>query len=313
MKYLIKKSITLIITLLTISMLTFLAFSVVPGDASLMRAGTDATPEQLAQIREDMGLDLPLPVRYVNWLKAALQGDFGYAYQYSNTTVAELLAGRLPATLLLAILAFLLILVISIPLGLICARYEGRFADHLINQLTQVTMAVPAFFLGIVMTYLFGLVLKWFRPGAYISPQEDFRGCISYLLFPAIAVALPRVAMVVKFLRNSVLNEMKKDYVRTAYSKGSRKDRVLYMHVLKNAMIPVITFLAMVVAEILAGSIIVEQVFSVPGMGRLLTSSISTRDYPVVQAVVLYITAIVVMINFIVDILYKTVDPRVKL
>ena len=143
-------------------------------------------------------------------------------------------------------------------------------------------------------------------------PQENFGACIRYLFFPAIAIAIPKIAMVVKFLRNSVLSEVKKDYVRTAYSKGNRTKKVLYTHVFQNALIPVITFIAMVAAEILAGSIVVEQVFSVTGMGRLLVTAISNRDYPIVQAVVLYITLIVIVINFIVDILYQFVDPRVR-
>lgn len=312
MKYIIKKFITLIITLLLISLLTFTAFSVIPGDAAAAKLGTNATAEQIDALREEMGLNDPLPLRYVNWLGGVLHGDFGESYQYDDVSVASLLADRLPVTVLLSVLALIIILVISIPLGIVCARHSGRWLDTLINQLTQITMAVPAFFLGILLTYVFGLILHWFQPGAFVSPGEDFGGSVAYLIFPAVAVALPKIAMVVKFLRNSILSEVDKDYVRTAYSKGNRERRVLYVHVLRNALIPVITFIAMVIAEILAGSIIVEQVFSVPGMGRLLITSISSRDYPVVQAVVTYVTAIVVTINFIVDVLYQFVDPRVK-
>lgn len=174
-------------------------------------------------------------------------------------------------------------------------------------------MAIPPFFLGIILTYIFGLVLKWFQPGQFVSPEDSFRGCVRYLVFPAVAVALPKIAMVVKFLRNSVLSEMGQDYVRTAYSRGNTVNSVLYRHVLKNAFIPVITFLALIIAEILAGSIIVEQVFSVPGVGRLLITAISSRDYPVVQAVVTYVTALVVCINFLVDVLYQIVDPRIRI
>lgn len=312
MKYIIKKLITLIITLLFISIITFTAFSVIPGDAATARLGTNATPEQVRQLREDMGLNKPLPVRYVNWLSDALRGDFGESYQYSGVTVSQLMSDRLPATAILAVMALVIILVCSIPLGILSARYAGRWPDTLINQLSQLTMAVPAFFLGILLTYIFGLVLQLFQPGAYVDPKESFWGCVHFLIFPAIAVALPKIAMVVKFLRNSILSEMPKDYVRTAYSKGNKEQRVLYVHILRNALIPVITFIAMVIAEIMAGSIIVEQVFGIPGMGRLLITSISGRDYPVVQAIVTYITAIVVIVNFIVDILYQLVDPRVK-
>ncbi len=312
MRYLIKKVVSLLITLLLISLLTFTAFSVIPGDAATAKLGMDATPEQVEALREEMGLNDSLPVRYGNWLMGAVKGDFGESYQYDGQTVAALLSDRLPVTALLALIAFVLILAIAIPLGVLCARYRGGWLDTLINQLSQITMAIPSFFLGLLLTYIFGLVLHWFQPGAFVSPKEDIGQSIAYLIFPAIAVALPKIAMVVKFLRNSILSEIQQDYVRTARSKGNNEQRVLYKHVLRNALIPVITFLALVVADILAGSIVVEQVFSVTGVGRLLITSISSRDYPVVQAIVTYITVIVVSANFVVDVLYQLVDPRVK-
>lgn len=312
MKYMIKKFMTLIITLLTISFLSFAAFSVIPGDAALTKLGKDATEEQLMMMREEMGLNDSLPIRYVNWLAGALHGDFGESYQYDNTQVSDLLRVRLPVTILLACMALVIILILGIPLGILCTKYRGKWLDTLIHQLCQLTMAVPSFFLGILITYFFGLILKFFQPGNFISPSENFVGAVKYLFYPALAVALPKIAMVVKFLRNAILSELKKDYVRTARSKGNTENVLLYGHVLKNAMIPVITFMAMVIAEILAGSIVVEQVFSVPGVGRLLITAISSRDYPVVQAVVLYVTAVVVILNFLVDVLYQLLDPRVK-
>ena len=312
MKYFIRKIVTLIITLLFISMLSFAAFSVIPGNAAISKLGTDATPERVAALEASMGLDKPMVVRYGNWLRDALHGDFGESYQYEGVRVSELLAQRLPTTIILALLSLVIILVLSIPLGILSEKYSGKWLDTLINQLTQITMAIPAFFLGIILTYIFGIALKWFQVGKFVSLNEDPAGCIKYLIFPALAIALPKLAMVVKFLRNSVLGEMQKDYVRTAYSKGNDKNKVLYRHILKNALIPVITFTAMIIAEIMAGSIIVEKVFSVPGIGRLLVSSISNRDYPVVQAMVIYITAIVIIINFIVDMLYQLADPRVR-
>ena len=307
MKYFIKKIITLIITLLFISLLTFTAFSVIPGDAAVSKLGVDASPEAIARVRAEYELDQPVLTRYVHWLGKALHGDFGQSYKYDTMTVTQLLQSRLPVTILLAV-----IIVVSLPLGMLSARYAGKWLDVVINQVTQITMAIPSFFLGIILTVIFGLVLKVFQPGGYVSMQEDLKGCIEYLILPAVAVALPKIAMVVKYLRNSVLSEMKKDYVRTAYSKGNSVNQVLYGHVLRNALIPVITFVAMVAAEILAGSLVIEQVFSIPGMGRLMITSISTRDYPVVQAAVLYITSIVVIINFLVDILYQLADPRVR-
>lgn len=312
MKFFIKKLITLIITLLVISFLTFAAFSVIPGDAALSKLGKDATEEQLERAREEMGLNDPLFERYIRWAGDALHGDFGDSYRYEGTTVSDLLAQRLPVTVLLAAISLIIITVISIPLGILSARYAGKWIDSLTGYITQVLMAVPSFFLGMILTYVFGLVLHVFQPGNFISPLENFGKSVEYLIFPAIAVALPKIAMVVKFLRSSILTEMGREYVRTAYSRGNTDTAVLYGHVLKNAMIPVVTFFAMVIAEILAGSIVAEQVFSVPGIGRLLISSISNRDYPVVQAIVLYITSVVVLINFAVDMIYQILDPRVR-
>ncbi|NTV79605.1 MAG: ABC transporter permease [Clostridiales bacterium] len=184
--------------------------------------------------------------------------------------------------------------------------------DHAIYILNQITMAIPAFFMGIILTYLFGLILHFFTPGGYVSYETDFFGFLGYLLVPAIAIALPKIAMTVKLLRSSMLEEMNKDYVRTAYSKGNDSKNVLYKHVLKNAMIPTITFLGMVLADMVAGSIIVEQVFNIPGLGRILLTSISNRDYPVVQMIILCIAFMVIIINTIVDILYKIADPRIQ-
>ena len=312
MKFFIKKLITLIITLLLISFLTFTAFSVIPGDAALSRLGQDASAEQVEALREEMGLNDSLPVRYVRWIGGAVTGDFGESYRYEGISVHSLLSDRLPVTVLLSVIALVIILVCSVPLGIASARHAGEWGDIITNQLTQIIMAVPPFFLGMILTYVFGLILHLFQPGKFIQPSENLGEAVKYLFFPALAIALPKIAMVVKFLRNSVISEMNKDYVRTAFSKGNTNTGVLYGHILKNALIPVITFFALVIAEILAGSIIVEQVFSVPGIGRLLISSISNRDYPVVQAIVLYITAVVVIINFIVDVLYQFLDPRVK-
>ena len=259
----IKKITTLIITLLLVSVVTFVAFSVIPGDPASTKLGTYATPERIEALREEMGLNKPLPQRYADWLGGALKGDFGESYQYDGVPVSELLNQRLPVTVALALMSFLIILVISIPMGIVSARKEGTWIDVFINMFTQVTMAIPAFFLGMILTYFFGLVLKFFQPGKFVMPQENLGKCLAYLIFPAVAIALPKIAMVVKFLRNSVLSEVKKDYVRTAYSKGNRTKKVLYIHVFQNALIPVITFIAMVAAEILAGSIVVEQVFKI--------------------------------------------------
>ncbi|MFY9498217.1 MAG: ABC transporter permease [Tepidanaerobacteraceae bacterium] len=311
MKYTVKKFISLVISLLFTSIVTFTAFQVIPGDSALSALGMDATEKQLEEYREEMGLNKSLPIRYINWLKDALKGDFGYSSQY-QMKVSALISGRLNVTLWLAVLSCLLIIVVSIPIGILSARQNDGTLDVLITLLTQVFMSVPPFFLGLLITLIFGIILKWFTPGNYIDPGENFRMFIRFMMFPAIAVAVPKTAMTIKFLRSSLLREMELDYVRTARSKGMANISILFRHILKNALIPVITILAMMLADILAGSILVEQVFNLPGLGRLLVSSIANRDYAVVQAIVLYIASVVIIINFLVDLIYQWIDPRVK-
>lgn len=317
MKYLGKKIATLIMTLFVVSAAAFIAFQIIPGDVVTSILGTEATPEREAQLREELGLNDPPVVRYFRWAGGVLRGDLGISYRYAKNMnemmpVAELIGDKLPITLSLAAISLVLIVVVSIPLGVLWARSKSKVLDAALGVITQASMAIPSFFLGIIVTYLFGMVLKCFVPGGYVSYEKDMGGFLFYLLFPAMAIALPKAAMTARFLRNSMLTEMKADYVRTARSKGCSERRVMYSHVLRNAMMPVITFLGMIIAEIVAGSIVVEQVFSLPGIGRLLISSISTRDLPVVEILILYITFVVIFVYFLVDILYRVVDPRIS-
>jgi len=317
MKYFGKKVLTLIMTLFLVSVAAFLAFQIIPGDVVTSILGTEATPEREEQLREELGLNKPPVERYLNWAGDVLQGDFGVSYRYSKNMnemmpVSELIGDKLPVTLWLAAVSLVLIVVVSIPLGVLWARSNSHVLDAVLGVLTQATMAIPSFFLGILVTFLFGIVFKLFSPGGYISYKEDFAGFLGYLLFPALSVALPKIAMTARFLRNSMLTELQSDYVRTAYSKGCTRNRVMYGHVLRNALMPVITFLGMIIAEIVAGSIVIEQVFGLPGIGRLLISSISTRDFPVVEILILYITFVVIFVYFLVDILYRVIDPRIS-
>lgn len=324
MTFFFKKIITLIMTLFLVSVAAFLAFQIIPGDVVTSILGTEATPEREEQLREELGLNDPPTVRYFRWAGGVLRGDLGRSYRYSKNMnemmpVAELIGDKLPVTLWLAAVTLVIIVAASLPLGVFWARSANhgtgaahRFLDGALGVLTQTTMAVPSFFLGILVTWLFGIVLKLFAPGGYVSYEKDFWGFLGYLVFPALSVALPKIAMTARFLRNSMLTELQSDYVRTAYSKGCTGRRVLYGHVLRNAMMPVITFLGMIIAEIVAGSIVIEQVFGLPGIGRLLISSINTRDFPVVEILILYITFVVIFVYFLVDILYRVIDPRIS-
>ncbi len=313
MKYIIKKIITLIVALLLISIIVFLAFSVIPADTAIAKLGTNATPERVAALREQMGLNKPVVERYFWWLSNAVRGDFGESFQYTGVKVTQLIGSRLPATGLLSILSFLMIIIFSIPIGIFSAKRRSAAGKAAMTTVTQITMGIPSFFLGVLLTFFFSILLGWFRIGDFASPDVNFGASLAYLVFPAIAIALPKIAMTVKFLAASIRAELHKDYVRTAYAKGASRNQVFYGHVLKNSLVPVITFLGIIIAEIVAGSIIVEQVFSVPGIGTLLITSITTRDYPVVEAIVLLIALFIIVINFVVDVVYKIIDPRVEI
>ncbi len=311
MKYIVKKALTLVGTLLLVSFIAFLLFQIVPGDPVTSMLGTEYSEERAESLREELGINKPVIVRYVNWLTDFVKGDFGISYKY-KMPVSRLISDKMPVTMYLAVITLIVIVIISVPLGVFMARFGHRKVSKVFDIVNQSVMAVPSFFLGIMITIIFGLVLKWFTPGKYVSYRDDFNGFIMYLIPAAFAVAIPKIAMMVKFLKNSLIREMDSDYVRTAYSKGAGENRVLFCHVLRNGLMPAITLLGMIIAEIMAGSIVVEQVFNLPGLSAILVSSVSTRDYPVVQAIVVYIAFVVIITNCIVDILYHIIDPRVK-
>ena len=310
-KTVLKRLFLLIVTVLLVTILAFVAFSIIPGDPTDSILGLNATEEQIAALRAELGLDLPIHVRYWNWISAFVTGDFGESYNF-DMPVADLIAPKVGVTLTLAAMAFVLIVVISLPLGVLAAQHEGGWLDKVLTVLNQITMSIPNFVVGIVLMLIFGYILSWFAPGGFTYPSEGVGAYLWFMLFPALAVALPKSAMTVKMLRGSVLSEVSSDYIRTARSKGNTKSSILWRHVLRNAMIPVVTFLATTIAEIVAGSIVVEQVFAIPGMGSLLIASIGNKDYPVVQAIIVIIAVVVVLCNFLADVLYRVMDPRIK-
>ena len=312
MRYVAKKTGILIVTLILISLLAFLAFQIIPGDPTTMLLGTEYTPERAAALREQMGLNRNVFVRYWDWLTGFIKGDMGVSYSYS-IDVREVLQGKIAVTATLALISWIIVTAVSIPLGIALARYQsGRF-DRIGVAMNQVFMAIPSFFLGILFTYLFGLLLHWFTPGRYISIEQDFWGGVGYMFFPALAISIPKIAKVAKLLRSSILHEMGMDYVRTAYSHGNSRWMVISRHVLRNALLPVVTYIAMSLADIVASSIIVEQVFVLPGLGRLLIASISNRDYPVALCIVVIVAFVVVFMNYVADVVTQYIDPRVRL
>lgn len=299
------------VTLFAVTLFVFLAFHMISGDPVTSMLGTQATPERAEALREELGLNDPVLVQYGRWAAGFLKGDMGTSYSY-RMPVSEMILDKLPVTITMTLMAFVWMILISIPVGLYAAKHEGGMTDRIITVVNQIIMAVPPFFAGILITFVFGMIFRLFTPGGYVSYQVNIGKFVGYLFFPSLAIALPKAAMAVKLLRSSVISEMKLDYVRTAYSRGNSKRSVLYRHVLKNAMIPVITFLGMALSDMIAGSIIIEQVFGIPGLGRILLTSISNRDYPVVMAVIVCIATLVLVVNMIVDVIYGLVDPRIS-
>ena len=311
MKYAAKRVLMLLVTMVIVSFLTFLAFDLISGDPATAMLGTEATPEKVAALQEELGLNRPFPVRYGEWLLGFFTGDLGTSYNYKQP-VWDLIGPKVLVTLCLSVLSFLLITVVSIPLGLWSARRAGGRLDGVRTSVNQLCMAVPPFFTGILLSWVFGVMLHWFVAGNFPG-LGHFGSALKYLFFAAVAIAIPRIAMTVRMLRSTIMGEMQKDYVRTAISRGNDRGGVLRRHVLKNALVPVVTFLAQTMAEIVAGSIVVEQVFAIPGLGRMLVTSISNRDYPTVQAIVVILAFWVVLAGTVADIVNQSIDPRLRL
>ena len=298
MKYVCKRILMLLVTMVIVSFLAFAAFEWIHGSAAEILLGTQATPDRVAELEAQLGLDRPFLVRYASWLAGFFTGDLGTSYSYSQP-VWELIAPKVGITLCLSLLSFVLIAVVSVPLGLWASRGRSRLGDAVGTVLDQLCMAVPPFFTGILLSWLFSITLHWFVHGQFPDLGTDPAGALRYLFFAAVAIAIPRIAMTVRMLRSTIQGEMRKDYVRTAISRGN--------------LVPVVTFLAQTMAEIVAAGIVVEQVFAIPGLGRLLVSSISNRDYPVVQAIVVILAFWVVLAGTAADIVNQRIDPRLRL
>ncbi len=311
MKYIAKKLAALVATLLVVSLLAFLAFQVIPGDPTTKILGTEATDEAVEALRQELGLNENVFVRYLRWLGNFLTGDFGMNYS-RHMPVSQLLGDGLVVTFSLTVLSFIITVLIAIPLGILAGSARNRALDGVFAVADQVVMSIPTFFMATLLTWVFGILLGLFRPGQYVSYMDSIPGFLVCLIMPALSIAIPRIAMTVKMLRSAIQEEMEQDYVRTARSRGNNRRAILVRHVLKNAMVSTVTFLAVSAAEIMTGSIIIEQVFGLPGAGQLLLEGISNREYLTVQAIVVILAAWVVLVNFLADILHQLLDPRVR-
>lgn len=312
MFYILRRFILLVITVILVSIITFGVFQILPGDPVRTMLGTEADAAQIENLRSELGLDRPLYEQYFDWVKGLLTGELGDSIRFSMP-VTELLSTRLPVTMSLAVITLSIVCLISLPLGIFAARRQNQLSDLTLSTATQIGMAVPSFWLGMMLILYVGMKVDFFKISGYIPWSTSISGALSTLILPALTIAIPLIAVNFRYVRTAILEQVRLDYVRTIRSKGIVERVVMYKHVLKNAMIPILTVFGIITAEIVAGTIIVEQVFSLPGVGQLLITAINNRDFPLVQGIVMYITVAVVMINFIVDILYTVLDPRIRL
>ena len=301
----------MLLTLLFVSLLVFLVVRVLPGDPALIMLGIEASPDAVAKMREDLGLNRPVPVQFAEWAGRALLGDLGRSIQY-DVPVAGLIVSRLSVTLPLTLMAAALMIAAAIPLGVFAATRHRRWGDYVAMTLSQLGISVPGFWAGLLLILLFSVKLGWFQAGGFDGWGQGVGHALKSLLLPAVALGLFQFAVLARTTRSALLEVLREEYVKTARAKGVAERDVIFRHALRNAMIPILTVAGVQLGQLMAGSIILESVFYLPGLGRLALGAISARDLPVVQGVVLFVASGIVVINAAVDVLYGVLDPRIR-
>ncbi|WP_028745560.1 ABC transporter permease [Rhizobium mesoamericanum] len=301
----------LIVTLAVVSLLIFVVMDLLPGDPASIMLGTSASPETLATLRHELGIDLPLLWRYGEWLAGLIRGDLGQSYTY-GVPVAGLILDRLAVTLPLALMAIAISIAVALPLGALAAAHRDRLPDAMASVFSQIGIAVPGFWVALLLIMLFSTALGWMPAGGFPGWDAGIWRALRALVMPAIALALPQAAVLTRVARSAVLETLHEDFIRTAVAKGLSKRRVLWRHSVPNALVPVLTILGLQFTFLVAGAVLVENVFNLPGLGRLAYQALSQRDIIVMQDVVLFFAALVVVMNFIVDLSYLAIDPRLR-
>ena len=309
-RYTLGRLLSLIISLFVASLVIFSVIEVIPGDPASFMLGINAREDTLAALRSEMGLDQTLVVRYLDWVSGLLVGDFGNSWTY-KTPVSELISDRIWVSLPLAIYALILSTLIAFPAGIFAASRRGGTSDVTIMGATQLGVAIPNFWFAMILVLIFAINLRWFSAGGFPGWENPLQGLKS-LTLPAIALALPQAAILARVMRSSLLDILAEDFIRTARAKGLTRRQALWRHAVQNALIPVLTIIGLQVSFLLAGGIIIEQIFFLPGLGRLIFQAISARDLIVVESVVMLLVFTVIMVNFVVDLTYAAVDPRLR-
>jgi peptide/nickel transport system permease protein len=301
-----------LVTLLVASLVVFFVLEILPGDPALLMLGMNATPEALAALRDQMGLNDPVLVRYFSWIGGMMIGDFGRSWTYSSPVI-DLISERVVVSLPLAVISLLLSTAIAIPVGIFAAARRGKIGDTLSMGAAQIGVAIPNFWFALLLVYMFAVWLRLLPSGGFPGWSAGVWPGVKSLLMPSVALALPQAAILARVTRSAMLEVLGEDYIRTARAKGMPRRYVLWRHALRNAMIPVLTILGLQFSFLLAGTIIIENVFYLPGLGRLVFQAITQRDLIVVEGVIMLLVATVVVVNLIVDILYAVVDPRLRI
>ena len=311
LRYALSRCASLVISLIVASMVIFLIIEIVPGDPAAFMLGLNAQPEAVEALRAQLGLNASAPERYFTWISGMLQVDFGSSYTY-RAPVSDLIADRIWVSLPLAVYALVLSTLIAFPAGIFAASRRGGAGDTAIMGATQFGVAIPNFWFAMILVLIFAINLRWFSAGGFVGWDKGFWLGLKSLTLPAIALALPQAAILARVMRSSLLDMLGEDFIRTARAKGLSKRQALWRHAVRNALIPVLTILGLQFSFLLAGGIVIEQVFFLPGLGRLIFQAISARDLIVVEGVVMLLVFSVIIVNFLVDLTYAAVDPRLR-
>lgn len=312
LSYILKRILSLIPVLLVVSIVIFSIVHLTPGDPARVTLGPEASPDQVAALREQMGLNRPIVVQYLSWLSGVARGDFGDSI-FMKMPVTQAIANHAAPTLSLAILAQLFTIIVAIPLGIFAARKRGTFFDQGVMGITLIGMAIPSFLLGLLLVLLVGVELGWLPVAGYRPLSAGIGEHLKYLILPAVSLGTIQSALIARMTRSSMLDVLRVDYIRTAKAKGMKERRIIYRHALRNAAMPILTVIGVTFGGLVTGAVVTETIFNVPGLGQLIVNSITRRDYAVIQGVVLFVTLIYVLLNLLIDLLYGVVDPRVRL
>lgn len=302
----------LLTTLLAASLVIFVVLEVLPGDPAEVMLGLNAQPDTLAALRAELGLNAPVTTRYVSWVLGMFQGDFGVSYTYS-VPVSELISERIQVSLPLAASSLILSTLIAIPVGVYSARHHGKIIDTGIMSVAQIGIAVPNFWIAILLVYVFAIVLRILPSGGFPGWDVSVLGSLQALLLPVVALALPQASILARVMRSALLDVLHEDYIRTARAKGLSNKATLWRHGVRNALIPVLTILGLQFSFLIAGTVIIENLFYLPGLGRLIFQGITQRDLIVVRSSVMLLVALTIFVTFLVDIAYAAIDPRLRL